>query len=43
MSDIPQARELIDEALLTCVMDEEAKRLLKQALRLMKRKQRRAH
>jgi hypothetical protein len=38
MSDIPQARELIEEALLTCVMDNEARGLLRKALRLMNRK-----
>jgi hypothetical protein len=38
MSDIPQARELIEEALMTCTMDDVARRILRKALRLMRRK-----
>ena len=38
MSNIPQARELIEQALLTCVIDPEARSLLRKALRLMRRK-----
>ena len=37
MSNIPQARQLIEEVLLTCVMDNEARSLLRKALRLMRR------
>lgn len=36
-SDIPQARKLIEEVLLIHVTDDEAKKLLRRALRLMKR------
>lgn len=35
MSDIPQARELIHEALSTCLVDEAGTKLLRKALRLM--------
>ena len=38
MSDIPAAREIIEEILLTHTVDEEARKLLRKALRLMKRK-----
>jgi hypothetical protein len=38
MSNIPQARELIEQVLLTCVLDLEARSLLRKALRLMNRK-----
>ncbi len=37
MSDIPQARELIEQALMTCCLDLEARSLLRKALRLMRR------
>jgi hypothetical protein len=38
MSNIPQARELIEQALMTCCLDLEARNLLRKALRLMNRK-----
>lgn len=38
MSDIPAARELIEEVLMSYVVDDEARKLLRKALRLMKRK-----
>jgi hypothetical protein len=40
MSDIPQARELIEEVLISCVTDDDAKKLLRKALRLMRRSSR---
>jgi hypothetical protein len=40
MSRVQQVRELLNEALLTCTMSDEARALLKQALRLLKSKRR---
>ena len=37
MSNIPQARQLIEEVLMTHYVDEDARKLLKKALRLMRR------
>jgi len=37
MSDIPQARDLVEEVLISCVIDDDARKLLRRALRLMRR------
>jgi hypothetical protein len=39
MSNLQQVRDAVWEALHTCVMDEDARHLLRQALHLMRRKQ----
>jgi len=40
MSRVQEARDLINEALMTCVMDEAARALLKKALRVLRRSKR---
>jgi hypothetical protein len=41
-SKIVQARECIDEVLISCIIDDEAKKLLRKALRLLRRQPRKA-
>jgi hypothetical protein len=41
-SKISQARECIDEVLTSCITDDEAKKLLRKALRLLRRPPRKA-
>jgi len=40
MSRVQEARDLINEALMTCVMDEAARVLLKKAIRVLRRSKR---
>jgi len=42
MSRVQEARDLINEALMTCVMDEAARALLRKAIRVLRRSKRKS-